>query len=175
MSASFSSTKRRLQSLRNWESANVLFVPAVILWLWSASNQPVNWSFRLPALVLVVYILIQGSIYWHLKLQVLAKRTELPRYFAPLFRFFRRSNVVAVAGMGLALVLVLLSGQASRADVAWWTGLTVFAVLEHVNYYVYQLMHDTRRDLKYLWRYRRLRRSALAEDLEAGLKATSAV
>ena len=40
-------------------------------------------------------------------------------------------------------------------------------MLEHINYYHYQLMHDTVRDLAYLWQHRRLRRSPLTRDLAA--------
>ncbi|MER7128156.1 hypothetical protein ABT338_04230, partial [Streptosporangium saharense] len=63
-----------------------------------------------------------------------------------------------VAGTGIA-------GGASGTQV--WPGpaLWVFAVLEHVNYFHVQLMHDTRADLARLVRTRRLRRSHLARDL----------
>ena len=166
MSTSFASIKRRLRVLRNVESANVVFLPAAFVVLWSGADQPVNWSLRLLALAVVVYILIQGSFYWHLKLRAVTNRNGLPVYFASLFRFFKRSNVAAAAGMSLFIVLAALTGRATPVDVVWSAGLTLFAVLEHVNYYAYQLTHDSINDLAYLWRHRRLRRSALAKDLE---------
>lgn len=49
---------------------------------------------------------------------------------------------------------------------AWFFAFAVFATLEYVNYYRVQLMHDTANDLQYLKRYRRLRRSPLASDLQ---------
>ncbi|MEV4892856.1 hypothetical protein AB0K48_26090 [Nonomuraea sp. NPDC055795] len=48
-----------------------------------------------------------------------------------------------------------------------WPGvaLWVFALLEDVNFFHLQLMHDTRADLAHLMMTRRLRRSHLALDL----------
>ena len=87
MSTSFASIKRRLGYLRNVESANVIILPAVFVVLWSRTDQPVNWSLRPLALAVVVYILIQGSFYWHLKLGAVTNRNGLPEYFASLFSF----------------------------------------------------------------------------------------
>jgi hypothetical protein len=43
--------------------------------------------------------------------------------------------------------------------------LVALAVAEHVNYFYRQLMHDTRADLRRLWRTRRLHPSHLNIDL----------
>ncbi|MNL80966.1 hypothetical protein D3C87_2079490 [compost metagenome] len=51
------------------------------------------------------------------------------------------------------------------ADLAWSYGLLAFAVLEHINYYHYQLMYDTRAALASLRRNGRLRKAALGLDL----------
>jgi hypothetical protein len=52
-------------------------------------------------------------------------------------------------------------------DRAWALVLLVLAALEHVNYFVRQLMHDTPADVAYWRRYRRLRRPPLRDDLDA--------
>ncbi len=55
---------------------------------------------------------------------------------------------------------------AAVSDIGWSGGLLVFAVLEHINYYSYQLMYDTSEAIDGLWRNRRLRKAALAIDLK---------
>ena len=56
--------------------------------------------------------------------------------------------------------------EATKADLAWAYGLLAFAVLEHVNYYHYQLMYDTRAAFASLRRNGRLRKAALGLDLQ---------
>lgn len=166
MPAPFASIERRLRYLRNGEAVNLLFLPSTFGWIWRRAEHPVNWPLRVLSLVVVLYILFQGSLYWHLKLRAICERTGMPDFFRPLFRLFRRSNVVAMVGMGLLIASAGCRGWASPVDVVWSGGLIGFAVVEHVNYYAYQLMHDSLNDFAYLRRYRRLRRAALAVDLE---------
>jgi hypothetical protein len=115
----------------------------------------------------VSFILIQGVIYWHLKLVAVREKSPvLPGYFRALFVSFKRANVIVIVG---AAYLVFSQLGAVRSG-AWRIipcALLAFAILEHVNYYGYQLMHDNRRDWRYLVRNRRLRRSPLALDLAA--------
>lgn len=51
-------------------------------------------------------------------------------------------------------------------DVGRSAALLAFAVLEHVNHYRKQLMYDTGRDLRALWRRKEQRQAVLAEDLQ---------
>jgi hypothetical protein len=77
----------------------------VFLWLWGNSGDDVGWALRLAALFPLCYVLLQGSLYWHLKLRSVSERAPLPAWFAPLFRFFERSNVFAL-GVPLAALAV---------------------------------------------------------------------
>ena len=67
---------------------------------------------------------------------------------------------------GIAVVLLLWQ-YFSVANCAWMVGLWVFAVLEHINYFEYQLMHDTKNDWAYLVRNKRLKRAILSRDLSS--------
>ena len=125
----------------------------------------VGWTLRLLALVPLCYILVQGSFYWHLKIRAVVYGTQLPSYFSTVFRFFQVSNIPALGIPFVVLLTAILLDRASVADVAWSASLLAFAILEHINYYVYQLMHDTANDLAYLKRHRKFRRAPLAEDL----------
>jgi len=154
---------RRFRQLRNWEGLNVVFLPAVFLWLWRDGTPA--WSLRLPPLALVAGLLAQGTLYWHLKLRFVRDHAALPPWFCRTFGLVR-----AASAAGLALVLAAIAVAAARgvggaADVAWAVGLLAFALLEHVNYFHVQLKHDSAADWAWLRRNRRLRRAALATDL----------
>lgn len=156
---------RRLKYLRDGEIAGGALLAGVFCWLWATSEGDVGWALRLAALFPLCYVLGQGSLYWHLKLRSVSRRAPLPAWFYARFRFFERSNALALGVPLAALAVAAYLGRASGADLAWSAGLLAFASLEHVNYYQRQLMHDDANDLAYLWKHRRLRRASLAEDL----------
>jgi hypothetical protein len=156
----------RMRYLRNGETIAAIAIPIVAVLRWRQSADAVLWELRMAALVLVCYILLQGVLYWHLKLRSLDGRGPLPAWFAALFRRFKWSNVVGI-GAVLAALLACQS-TASRADLEWAGGLLLMAGLEQINYYHYQLMYDTRAALAHLRRTRRLRKAALALDMARG-------
>ena len=153
--------RARMTYLRNGEGFAALALPIVFSMVWETSDDPVAWGMRSAAMATVVHILLQGMLYWQLKLQSTVTRQTLPAYFQPLYRFFKYSNVVAITGVA---TLMVLSGSGS-ADLWWSCGLLAFAVLEHINYYHYQLMYDTRGAFDYVRRNGRLRRAALGLDI----------
>ena len=158
------SLHRRLRYLRNWEAAGALLVPAVLVWAWSADAGHVAWPLRLPPLVLVSFLLVQGALYWHVKLESVRRRSAFPSWFCGAFRLLRLISAVGIAVVLGVGVLSLTDGRDGR-DLAWAAGLLAFGVLEYVNYYHRQLMHDSAADWRYLHRHRRLRPAPLATDL----------
>lgn len=156
---------RRLTSLRNLEAVNVALIWLLFAWVWSDAAAPATWGFRAYGLALVSVILIEGAHYWHLKLRSLRTKRPLPNGFRRRFARFRTLNVVLLASCPLVAGLLHLLGLGSGSDLFFGSLLAGFAVLEHVNYFHVQLMHDNRADLAYLLRHRRLRRAPLADDL----------
>jgi len=154
----------RLRYLRNAEAVFALAVPGALAWHWLRSGAAVDWALRLPPAVLVGLMLLQGAGYWHLKLRSMQSRQPLPGYFWPLYGRLRTADLIALVVLTIWVAVAALRG-AAKTDLAWAAGILVFAVLEYVNYFGLQLMHDTRADLNYLRRHRRLRRAALATDL----------
>lgn len=152
----------RMTYLRNAEAFCSLALPAFLCFDWHRSGGPVAWGMRGVALVLVSYIVLQGVLYWHLKLQSVVQRQPLPAYFQPLFRCFQYSNVLLITAA--AALIAAMNG--TTADLAWSYGLLAFTVLEQINYYHYQLMYDTRAAFAYLHRNGRLRKAALGLDLK---------
>lgn len=163
----------RLRYLRSREALAAILLPAVIAWRWWDRGGDIAWSMRITALALLAYILVQGTLYWHLKLRSLETQTPLPSYFPTLFRGFKWSNVIAIGA--LLLVLLLIDKRSvTEADIGWTVGLLAGAILEHINYYHYQLMYDTRSSISHL-RRNGLRKAALGLDMmRSGSKTGSA-
>lgn len=154
----------RLRYLRNAEAMIAFALPAVLVAVWGKAGQPVAWPLRLGGAALVGSLLLQGALYWHLKLAVVAAGSGLPPWFRRLFTGMRRINIAAFAGFAIVLALAAATG-AARADLGWSAALLAFAVLEHVNYYHRQLMYDTGGALRSACRRRGLRPAALGVDL----------
>ena len=154
----------RMKYLRQAELMFGVALPVLFYYYWQQSGEPVAWAMRAAALGVISYILLQGALYWHLKLQTVAQRQSWPTYFQPLYRFFRYSNLLAI--IAVAGFLAVKGGGTASTDLAWSWGLLAFAVLEQVNYYHWQLMYDTRAGFAYVQRNGRLRKAALRLDLE---------
>ncbi|GJI94840.1 hypothetical protein RugamoR57_15580 [Duganella caerulea] len=159
----------RLRYLRSREALAAVVLPAVIIWKWRHNGGGIAWGIRIAALSLLVYILVQGTLYWHLKLRVITGEAPLPAWFYQLFRGFKWSNFIAIVCMSV----VLWHGPLSEADMQWSIGLLLGAVLEQINYYHYQLMYDTRAAFDHLRRHGRLRKAALGIDMARADKRTS--
>ncbi|MET7419947.1 hypothetical protein [Dactylosporangium sp. NPDC005555] len=154
---------RRLRSLATLELVNVPLQAGVWFGLIGLPATAAN----LAGFALFALLLVEGAGYWMAKLRQLRG----PVRDLPAWRVFRAARVAnpLVLAAGLAV-----TGHAVIADPGrgTWPGLgfAAFAVLEHVNYFHVQLMHDTSADLRRL-RSVGLRRSHLARDLRrAGSK-----
>lgn len=155
---------RRVRSLRNMEALNIFFLPACI-WFILARFQVQNWQPYAFAMFMICVILAQGVLYWHWKLQAIQHGKCMPDAFCRLFSFFKWGNVaLLILFPAAALLGSMLPGVNFQMSVG--AGLIyLFAILEYVNYYHYQLSHDNWNDLRYLLKHRRLRRSHLYMDM----------
>jgi len=157
---------RRLLYLRNWEFANIFLLP-LFLYISLRTSDVEDWRPYAVGIFIVCFILAQGSFYWHLKLQsVYRNKLTLPSYFRRTFSAFKWVNIVLLLTYPLLVVLSrgfsLFDFQASF----WSNAIFVFAILEYVNYYHYQLSHDNLNDIRYLILHRKIRPSPLSIDLQ---------
>jgi len=148
---------RRLRSLMALELINIPLQAGV--WF-GVLGLPVS-APNLVGFSLFALLLIEGAGYWAAKLRQMTVR----RRYLPALEAFRAARVVNPLVLAAGLVA---TGHAAATDPgrASWPGLAfaLFAVLEHVNYFHIQLMHDTRADLRRL-RSVGLRESHLARDM----------
>lgn len=136
--------RRRLWSLATGELVSVVVLPWVAYGLIGQPPTPAN----LLGTALALFVLVQGAVYWLLKLRRPAAPPGMRTYAV-----LRRLNPVLLAAALPVLVAALATGPADEAvaGLAFW----VLAVLEHINYFHTQLMYDTAADR------RRLRTSGL--------------
>jgi hypothetical protein len=156
---------KRLRSLRNLEFFNIFFLPACLYFVLSIRGTT-NWQAHFVSMMSICVILAQGVFYWHLKLQSIRKsEITLPAYAYQIFSFFKRANL---------LLFVIYPGMYSLGKttqsvdfgVSIWSNLLyIFGILEYVNYYHYQLSHDNLKDIRYLIKHKKIRRSPLWTDL----------
>ena len=156
---------RRLRSLRNLEFLNIFLLPFV-LWLILGKASAATWLLYGSAMGLICWLLVQGTLYWHLKLRALTQKTRtLPAYFVRTFTAFRVINLCCFALFPLLAGYLRATGQIQTSQLVGATLLWFFAILEHINYYHLQLMHDNPPDIRYLIQHKRLRPSPLRSDL----------
>lgn len=163
--------ERRLRYLRNLELLNAGLMPFCFTLLWKnellwRSGVTVSWWVRLGAVMFVSFLLVQGGIYWHLKLQALRNRTYLSARAVRIFQLLRVLNpLILLLGVS-GITAAALARFATGADLIWGYFLLLFAGLEYINYFFIQLSHDNLKDIRYLLRFRRLRKAPLASDIE---------
>lgn len=161
---------RRLLVLRNLEFFNIFWLP-ICLYVALASRNVLHWQPYGFGMFVICVILAQGVFYWHLKLQTITKNGRaLPPYFHQLFSFFKWVDVILLSIYPMLIfcnqIIPLVNFQVST----WSNLLFLFAVLEYTNYYHYQLSHDNLNDLRYLIKYKKIRRSPLFMDMQRNQK-----
>ncbi len=159
----------RLLLLSRLEALNVVLVPAcATVVIVSLGGRVGPWS--TVGLLTCAVVLAEGAVYWwacydHLILGDPALRDRV----IPLLARAQPVNVVVLAVSASVLTARALgdvaAGGRSSPDLLVGLGWVGVAVLEHVNYFHVQLMHDTASDLRRLRRSRRLPRAHLARDL----------
>lgn len=71
-----------------------------------------------------------------------------------------KSNLVLFGAVALGFIAQIASAG-WNIQLAWPLGIFLFAMLEHINHYHYQLMYETSASVRYVLRNRRLRKASL--------------
>jgi hypothetical protein len=167
--------ERRLSYLWTFELVGAAaWTMVAVLW-WARAG--VRWPSAI-GLVLALFLLAQGSVYWFAKLRAVRRQPFVDD--RRLLATFRRLRVVNRGLLAATLVAGVVSafvwgtqGAAGDDDVLRWLDLFLagvlwtLALLEYVNYFHRQLMYDSPSELRWWLRHRRLKTSWLARDLAA--------
>ncbi|WP_405056876.1 multidrug transporter [Kribbella sp. NBC_01505] len=147
----------RLRTLATLELVGVLVIGWAVFGAYEAPRSRAN----IVGFALVTLHLLIGSAYWTVKTRQLRDVDPQP----PLIGVF--AWLRPICQVALAAGLIALAPAVDQPVATWLPGVVLYglALAEYVNYFHWQLMHDTRSDLLRLARTRRLRRSHLSEDL----------
>lgn len=132
----------------------------------------VNWIARAYSVSVVVWILVQGVVFWRWKLRLLAQaQRTLPAEVVLRFRWFKHLNWILIGAFPLVVLVEWFAAgrRLSQADVGLGMLIILGAILDQINYYYYQLMYDSRYDWRYLMLYKRLRVGSIAKMLTQGI------
>jgi hypothetical protein len=152
--------------LSRLEAVNVVLVPGCAVVTVLSLGGAIG-PLTVVGLLACSLVLAEGALYWWARYDELVRRDRrLLQWAIPALDRAQRLNVAVLSAAGLCGALWFLTGGSTGLDAAIGAGFLALAVLEHVNYFHVQLMHDTRTDLRRLWRAKRLRRSHLARALE---------
>lgn len=115
-----------------------------------------------------IYILYQGQHYWKLKLNRLKNIDFDQLANIEFFKQSKRINFILISLMPLVVLIQLyaVDWQMRNSGFLWGLIASLFAILEHINYYHTQLMIDNKYDWEYLIKNRKLKESSLAKDLK---------
>ena len=161
----------RLEWYYPTERFNAYYVFPIIMVLVLVFNDVQNVLFLNYGLLVCIFILIQGQHYWKLKLWRLKDIEFDQQQNLSHFRKAKAINWLLIWSMPLVLFfqLYIQNWSAPSRSIFYWSLFTnAFAILEHINYYYYQVSIDNRNDWQYVFRNRRLKRASLAKDLLKG-------
>ncbi|MFM9329481.1 general stress protein [Paenibacillus mesotrionivorans] len=120
--------------------------------------------------ILLEFLLLQGTIYWYVKLKRLRNENN-PKTLLKVLRQLHHSKTVNVV-----MMITTIVGFAFDF-IKWYPalplgGLTItffiygFAILEFINYFYIQLSYDNFSDIKNLFRSRKLKISSMNKDFK---------
>jgi len=152
------------------EGANAFWIFCLSIFL-IFRNEVYEVIFLTYGIWFMVYILIQGTHYWRLKLHSIKGEKIDQEFQINLFKKFKSSN--QILGIGIPIVFAIQwyfdPEMFSKTSIFYWSLFTnAFAIVEHINYYHKQISYDNPYDWQYLKRNKRLKVASLKKDIEEG-------
>lgn len=160
---------RRYTSLWTGEITSATLFAALLLWSALRDNHWQHWLVRGYSVSVVIFILIQGTVWWRWKLHVLKQNQRtIPESVLRRYRMWRTINWGLIACFPLVVFAALSLADQPASSLDKWLGLLFWlgAILEQINYYYVQLMYNSRYDWQYVKTQRRLRTGTVAKALQ---------
>jgi len=86
---------------------------------------------------LLVFILLQGSVYWIYRYRIVKRRKSVSNGAIKLLSVARKLNMVLILGVVMS-ILKLMTGY---KDLLVAIGVLLFTIIEYINYYWYRLSY----------------------------------
>lgn len=161
--------RRRYHVLWTGEAFSALLFVALLLWFADQDGVWQRWIARTYSVTVVILILLQGIVWWRVKLRLLQQhQRQIPANILRAFRRWRHVNWVLIGAYPLVVLIATQLTAQPLFSADTWFGLLFLggAVLEQINYYYVQLMYDSAYDWAYLRTHQRLRRGTIARALD---------
>lgn len=164
--------KKRLEFLYKGERfAIIMFIPPAFLIPYTYPNLQLYslLSFWISFLLLE-FILIQGTYYWHSKWKRLTteKKSITPVRTVKHLKKLKPVNIsIIIFSVIIFFIDVYIHYPSLPIGGLLLSGfILIFACLEFINYFYVQLSYDNRSDLRYLIKTKKLKRSCLNQDIK---------
>ena len=164
--------ERRFKYLYTGERfAIILLVPLGFLIHYEYPNLQLNSLLSFWAsFFLLVFILIQGTYYWHSKWKrlITENKSITPIRTVRLLKKMKVINVgIIIFSIILFVIDVLIYYPILPINGLLVSGfIFIFAILEFINYFYIQLSYDNLSDIRYLIKTKKLKRSCLRKDFK---------
>ena len=155
------------QYLMEMSHAFITFPLMMVYLIFNNSFQ--NILFLVYGLFIAIFVLIQGQYYWKLKLYRLKEKPFDQEKNLKLFKKAKTINIYLILFIPIVFgIQMYLNGWEIIPEnlMLWGIIANIFGILEHINYYNRQLMHDNLADIEYLKRNKKLKIASLAKDLK---------
>ncbi len=96
-----------------------------------------NTSPTLIPLIVLVFILIQGSLYWFYTLYLICKKQKHDNRFIIVFKVF---NIVNRLVLIISLILIFVFSD-NLLELIVSLAIYIFGLIEYINYYCYRLSY----------------------------------
>lgn len=91
----------------------------------------------LIAFLYLIFILLQGSIYWFYRYILIVKKYNFSLSAVKILSFLRRFNMFLLVCVGVLIPII----KNSKKDLIISTGVYLFGAIEYINYYWYRLSY----------------------------------
>ncbi|MBU3209039.1 hypothetical protein [Clostridium algidicarnis] len=119
---------------------------------------------------LLEFLLLQGSIYWYEKWKKLKKENTIVTSIQIVknFKNLKKINVGVIIITMFIFTFDFLTTYSSLplGSLIVVGFIYIFAILEYINYFHFQLMYDNFSDIKYLLRSKKLKQSCISRDFD---------
>lgn len=145
----------RVKNLYRLEFLNIFLLPLILYYATIQYNQSIGVN-SVSSIILNGILLIEGSFFWFNVYRNLTQNQDIS--FVRYFKIFKPVNMILIA---LTLVIIVFNNFKGIIDIIGTFSFLLLAILEHINYFEFQLMYDNKNDLEYLRLNKRLKISKL--------------
>lgn len=133
--------------------------------LYSSLETYLTSYYSLYAFALLELLLLQGSLYWYLKLKQARQNifSNLPLNQLKVFYLLKKLNLFLFAIGAILLIYQLVTFQ---TELFWFIFLYLFALVEYINYFHIRLSYMSPKEIKEFRHQKGFKPSKLAKELD---------